>query len=133
MDEGSKIGHYEIRKKIGAGGMGEVYRAGDLTERERVLVTNDGLAVSDIVLWELAKLVQLGRLVLDMDSVAFRRSLRHLTIIPITIQIARKSSALDVASVPADEIIAATSVVERIPLLTRDRKILKSRIVPLAK
>ena len=107
--------------------------AGDLTERERALVTNDSLAVSDIVLWELAKLVQLGRLELNMDSVAFRRSLRHLTIIPITVQIARKSTALDFKSDPADEIIAATSVIERIPLLTRDQKILKSRIVPLAK
>ena len=34
--------------------------------------------------------------------------------------------------IPADEIIAATSVVEGIPLLTRDGKILKSKIVPLA-
>jgi len=107
--------------------------AGDLTERERVLVTNDSLAVSDIVLWELVKLIQLGRLELDMDSVAFRRSLRHLTIVPITAQIARKSAALDFKSDPADEIIAATSVVERMSLLTRDRKILKSRVVPLAK
>jgi PIN domain nuclease of toxin-antitoxin system len=40
---------------------------------------------------------------------------------------------LDFASDPADELIAATSVVERIPLLTRDQKILKSRMVPLAK
>jgi len=107
--------------------------AGDLTERERVLVTNASLAVSDIVLWELAKLVQLGRLELDMDSIAFRRSLRYLTVFPITIQIARKSTALDFTSDPADEIIAATSVVEHVPLLTRDRKILKSRLVPLAK
>lgn len=107
--------------------------AGELTPREQVLVTNERLAVSDVVLWELAKLVQLGRLVLDMDSSAFRRSLRHLTIFPITTQIARKSTELDFASDPADEIIAATSVVESIPLVTRDRKILKSRIVPLAK
>jgi hypothetical protein len=31
-----------------------------------------------------------------------------------------------------DEIIAATSIVEKIPLLTRDRKLLKSRLTPLA-
>lgn len=106
---------------------------GELTERERALVTNESLAVSDIVLWELAKLVQLGRLVMDLDSVAFRRSLRHLTVIPITIQIARESTKLDFASDPADEIIAATSIVERMPLLTRDRKILASSMVPFAK
>jgi len=106
--------------------------AGELTAREQALVTNETLAVSDIVLWELAKLVQLQRLELDMDSVAFRRSLRHLTIIPISMQIARQSTELDFSSDPADELIAATSVVERIPLLTRDGKILKSRVVPLA-
>ena len=107
--------------------------AGDLTDRERTLVANQDLAISDIVLWELAKLVELGRLVMDLDSLAFRRSLRHLTIIPISIQIARRSARLDFSSDPADEIVAATSVVERIPLLTRDRKILKSRIVPFPK
>lgn len=107
--------------------------AGELTSREEVLIRNDSLAVSDIVLWELSKLVQLGRLVLDMNSVAFRRSLRHLTIIPISIQIARKSTELDFKSDPADELIAATSIVERIPLLTRDKKIRKSRLVPFAK
>ena len=107
--------------------------AGELTKREEALVTSESLAVSDIVLWELAKLVQLRRVEMDLDSVAFRRSLRHLTIIPISIQIARQSTKLDFASDPADTIIAATSVVERIPLLTRDRTILKSRLVPLAK
>lgn len=107
--------------------------AGELSSRERELVTNESLAVSDIVFWELAKLVQLGRLQLDMDSVAFRRSLRHLTVIPITIPIARKSTELDFSSDPADELIAATSIVERIPLLTRDQKILTSGMVPFAR
>lgn len=103
---------------------------GDLSSREVELITGESLAISDIVLWELSKLVQLGRLELDMDSVAFRRSLRHLTILPITIQIARKSTELDFSSDPADELIAATSIVERIPLLTRDRKILGSKMTP---
>src|SRR5258707_608010 len=105
---------------------------GSLSPEETVLVSAEPLAVSAIVLWELAKLVQLKRLKLDFDSDEFRRFLRHVTIFPIGLKIARKSTELDFRSDPADEIIAATSVVEQIPLLTRDRKLLKSRMTPLA-
>ena|SRR3989442_1065309 len=105
---------------------------GDLSERETELVVREKLAVSDIVLWELAKLVQIGRLRMDLNDKEFRRALGRLTIIPISIEIACSSTELDFTSDPADEIIAATSLVERIPLLTRDRRMLKSRIVPFA-
>jgi PIN domain nuclease of toxin-antitoxin system len=104
--------------------------SGDLTQQEHTLVVHQKLAISDIVLWELAKLVELGRLILDMESSPFRACLRSLAVIPISVEIARQSTRLDFASDPADEIIAATSVVERIPLLTRDSRILRSRIVP---
>jgi PIN domain nuclease of toxin-antitoxin system len=107
--------------------------AGELTPREEALVAREPLAISDIVLWELAKLVQLGRLDLDLDDPEFVNCLRRLTVIPISSSIAAASTALDFASDPADELIAATSVVERIPLLTRDRRISKSRVVPLAR
>jgi PIN domain nuclease of toxin-antitoxin system len=103
--------------------------SGDLTDRERELVTNDSLAISDIVLWELAKLVELGRLELDLEDVEFQIFLRSVTVVPITLEIARMSTQLDFQSDPADEIIAATSIVERSPLLTRDRQILKSKMV----
>lgn len=108
------------------------FLSGELSPREMDIVRNQGLAISDIVLWELAKLIQLGRLELDMESIEFRRLLRRVTVFPITIQIARKSTSLDFRSDPADEIIAATSVVEKMPLLTRDKKILRSKLVPLA-
>jgi PIN domain nuclease of toxin-antitoxin system len=39
---------------------------------------------------------------------------------------------LDFDSDPADEIIAATSVVHRVPLLTRDRRMRRSKLVPIA-
>lgn len=106
--------------------------AGELSPGEHRLVARHELAISDIVLWELAKFVQLGRRSMDLNSVEFRRCLRQLTIIPISLEIAEASTRLDFSSDPADEIIAATSVVEKIPLLTRDRKILKSGMVPFA-
>ncbi|MGD0126684.1 MAG: type II toxin-antitoxin system VapC family toxin [Terriglobia bacterium] len=104
-----------------------------LTPREVELVLKSELAISGVVLWELAKLIQLGRLDLNLDSAQFRQCLRQVCTVPITLEIARASTRLDFTSDPADEIIAATSIVERIPLLTRDRRILKSRLVPLAK
>lgn len=106
--------------------------AGDLRPIEERLVLANELAISDIVLWEISKLVELRRLRLDLDGSSFRECLRTLTVIPITLEIARISTQLDFTSDPADEIIAATSVVEAIPLVTRDRTIRRSRIVPFA-
>jgi len=90
------------------------------------------LAISDIVLWEIAKLARLRRLKIDLDDPALHFLLSRLTVIPISFEIARTSTQLDFSGDPADEIIAATSVVEKIPLLTRDGKIRRSRMVPLA-
>lgn len=104
----------------------------ELRPTEATLIESERLFISDIVLWEMAMLIKRGRLELDMDGSAFRRSMRYLTVLPISVRIARQSTALDFRSDPADEIIAATSVVENIPLLTRDGKILKSKIVPFA-
>lgn len=106
--------------------------AGDVSPAELACTINQPLAISDIVLWELAMLVRKHRVKMDLDSTEFRTWLRHLTVFPISLDIAHQSTHLDFASDPADEIIAATSVVESIPLLTRDRLIRKSRIVPLA-
>lgn len=84
------------------------------------------------MLWELAKLVQLGRIALDLTSPAFQACLKQLTVIPISLEIARASTQLGFRSDPADELIAATSLVTNIPLLTRDHKILGSQLVPFA-
>ena len=106
---------------------------GQLRPREEELVVMEPLAISDIVLWELAKLVQLGRLEMDLASTAFLSSLQRIAVIPISPMIASVSTQLDFRSDPADEIIAATSLVENIPLLTRDQRILRSAIVPFAR
>jgi PIN domain nuclease of toxin-antitoxin system len=105
---------------------------GELRDREQRLIHGESLAISDIVLWEIAKLAQRGRIDIDFDDPKFIKAMRQVTVYPVSVEIARQSTELDFRSDPADEIIAATSVVERIPLLTRDRKILKSKVVPLA-
>ena len=105
---------------------------GDVSSAERACAVNQPLAISDIVLWELAMLVRKNRLQMDLDSAEFRAWVRHVAVLPITVEIARQSTLMDFSADPADEIIAATSVVENIPLLTRDRRIRKSRLVSLA-
>lgn len=107
--------------------------AGELTTEELEHMQDEDLAISDIVLWELAKLVQLKRLELDFEIREFRELLLNLTVFPITLEIARCSTKLDFRGDPADQIIAATSVVEGIPLLTRDRSIRTSKMVPFVR
>ena len=105
---------------------------GEVSEPEYRCAVTEQLAISDIVLWELAKLIERRRVLIDTESPGFAAWLRSLVVFPITWEIARRSTQLDFSSDPADEIIAATSVVRNIPLLTRDRRIRKSRLVPLA-
>ena len=50
---------------------------------------------------------------------------------PLDLKIARMSTELDFRGDPADELIATTSIVNQVPLLTRDKRIRKSRLVPL--
>ena len=51
---------------------------------------------------------------------------------PLDLDVARTATRLDFRSDPADELIAATSVVHGVPLLTRDARIRRSKVVPLA-
>jgi len=105
----------------------------DLTASERALLRDDSWGISAIVLWELARLVQLGRLPLDLGSPETQRALASIHVWPIDLEIARASTSLDFHSDPADELIAATSIVHSVPLLTRDKTIRRSKMVPLAK
>ena len=105
---------------------------GNLRRRERSLLENNDWSLSAIVLRELAKLVQLGRVTLDLDDRKVTRAMSGIHVWPINLAIARASTRLDFTGDPADELIAATSLVHGIPLLTRDRAILTSKMVPLA-
>jgi PIN domain nuclease of toxin-antitoxin system len=106
--------------------------AGSSTPRERRLLAEEPWSISSIVLWEVAKLHQLGRIDLDPGDADFARVLHAIVVLPITLAVARQSVRLDFRSDPADELIAATSVVHAVPLVTRDRRIRKSKMVPFA-
>lgn len=88
----------------------------------------------DISLWEIATLVSRDRLSLTsplhewLPSAAHPRSVRLLSITP---QIAAEVAELlrTFHRDPADRIIVARCRVMKLPLLTRDRRILRSRLV----
>ncbi len=106
--------------------------AGELTKKEEALLSRHPWSVSPIVFWEIHKLVQLGRVELDLDDVELKRILARLHVWPLTWEICRCIDGLGLNADPADEIIAATSVLHRIPLVTRDRGLRRSRRVPTA-
>jgi PIN domain nuclease of toxin-antitoxin system len=106
--------------------------AGSLRPRERALLGRHPWGVSAIVFWEIAKLAQLRRIDLDLDDPEVARVLSRLHVWPLTLDVALAIRRLDFQSDPADAIIAATSLVHRVPLATRDRRIRRSKVVPLA-
>ena len=105
---------------------------GKLTARERRRLSGNLWSISEIVVWGITKLVQLGRIEMDIHSTYFRHILSQLQVWRLDLKVCRRTTELDFRSEPADEIIAATSLAHRVPLLTRDRRILKSKVVPLA-
>ena len=111
-----------------------------LTARERETLDNlpptARPVLSEISLWEVAMLVSLGRLELDMD---LERWLAVASA-PATVELARITPAVaaEVARLPemfhrdpADRLIVATARVMKLRVLTRDQKITKARVVPL--
>ena len=106
--------------------------SGSLTSTEHELLATHTWGVSDIVFWELSMLVRRGRIVLNLEDPIVKAILSQLHVWPITLDIANTIDILDFKSDPADEIIAATSVLHDIPLITRDGRIRKSKMVPFA-
>lgn len=107
--------------------------AGTSKPAETRLLTSERWSISAIVLWEIARLAQLGRIEIDLTDPEVVRVLARIQVWPITREIAHASTRLDVRGDPTDELIAATSVVHNVPLVTRDTVILKSKQIPLAR
>lgn len=107
--------------------------AGTLNPDERRILSADTWGISAIVLWELEMLHRLGRISEDPELAPFANALSQVAILPITREVVRCLRKLDFKSDPADELIAATSLATGIRLVTRDRKLRDSKVVPLAR
>jgi len=103
-----------------------------LTATEQSLIREETCGISQIVLWEIANLSLLGRINLGLDDPEFVALLGDLHEWPVSVEVCRRIRDLDFDSDPADEIIAATSLAHGVPLLTRDKRIRRSAVVPLA-
>lgn len=85
------------------------------------------VGICAISCWEVAKLVELGRLVLSMpidDWLLRALSDGRLRLLPLTSEVAVQSTRLEgFHRDPADQLIVATAVVHRATLVTADSKI----------
>jgi PIN domain nuclease of toxin-antitoxin system len=75
----------------------------DLMHRERALLSNHTWSISAIILWEIAKLSELGRIELDLDHPELARTLTRIDTSPLTLDTCRSVKALDFDSDPAHE------------------------------
>ena len=94
---------------------------------------DSALAVCGITLVEIARLTSSGQIHVTPDPASFLREVeRRFVVLPITANIALQACSLPAKfpKDPADRIIAATGLIEDIPLVTADREIRKSRAVP---
>lgn len=93
------------------------------------------LALSAISLWEIAWLAQNKRIDVDVSVGSFvKKCASYVQVLPITQEIAVRSVQFPKSypSDPQDRIIGATALVEGIRLLTHDKLIVKSGLIPLA-
>jgi PIN domain nuclease of toxin-antitoxin system len=106
---------------------------GHLSPPEEAILKRDGdWCISGIVLWEIVKLHQLARIAYGLDHPTMAAAIDMIQVIPVNLQVCRHLAYLDFRSDPADEIIAATSLAYKIPLMTRDGRIRTSKLIEFA-
>ncbi len=104
-----------------------------LSPKEKRALRNDpNWCVSAIVLWEIYKLHEIGRVNFGLDHAPLALALEQIEVMPVNYLVCRSLALLDFRSDPADEIIAATSLAYQIPLVTRDSRIRTSNKITFA-
>ena len=104
---------------------------------EQILTEHaDALALADVSLWEAAKLVEFGRLILAVPFTEFLRQALspELTVLPVTAAIAERVTSLERSGFhkdPADQLIVATALVHRLHLISADARIRTWGRVPI--
>ncbi len=91
-----------------------------------------GIAVATITLWELAWLVDNGRILVAGSVESFvRETVARVILRPITPEIAALAVRLpkEYPRDPADRLIGATALVEGTPLVTADAGIRRTKVV----
>ncbi|HEX2721411.1 MAG TPA: PIN domain-containing protein, partial [Gemmatimonadaceae bacterium] len=61
--------------------------SGEVSVKERQVLAENTWSISAIVLWEVAKLVQLGRVLIDLDEAEVVRTLTALHVWPIDLAV----------------------------------------------
>jgi len=89
----------------------------------------NGLGVSVVSCWEVAKLVEKGRLKLSQpvnEWISGALDLPGVVLLPLTPEIAIESTQLPspMHTDPADQMIVATARITQMPLLTADRRLI---------
>ena len=104
------------------------------TEVIRSARAQGGLAISGITLLELAWLAKNGRVETTLSIESFvRLCASKMTVLPITPEIAARAVSLPdpYPKDPQDRLIGATALVEGIRLITHDKQIKKSGMIPV--
>ena len=104
-------------------------RAHEAIRQARV---DSGIAVAAITLWEIAWLAHHERIVVVGSVEAFvRETVARVILRPVTVEVAVLAARLPepFPRDPADRLIAATAIVEGIPLVTADARIRQSKVV----
>jgi PIN domain nuclease of toxin-antitoxin system len=105
---------------------------GRLRPDEQRLLADDFWCISDMVLWEIGFLARERRIRLSVDDPRLWKVVDEITVWPTTLQTARLLGQLDFRSDPVNEMVAVTSILHDAPLVTRDARILGSKMVPFA-
>jgi PIN domain nuclease of toxin-antitoxin system len=93
----------------------------------------DGLAISGMSLWELATLASRGRIRVGISLESFLHEVEtRFAVLPISGRACARTMGFPPSfpKDPADRIIAATALVEGLSLVTADREIRRSKLVP---